>query len=812
MSFAVVINDSSGKRVLGEQDLPLNIGTAADAAIRIPGPVAEGHLAHIGMLDGRAFVQVPGGGNVSVNGAKVNSTCWLEDDDELVVGGLTIICKTSAAGLQIDVGYRDADYVTAPPLLETAPAAESAVIQPVLTRTRTKKLASAAKPGRRVSPVAVALAVLIVAALYIFTSVTVVIETAAPNAEVSLPGSWLTPGGDGRYLLWPGEYDVRIAAPGFYPYEDSIEVTSGDRAEFDFTLDDLPGRLVVATEPDASGEVWIDGELAGVFPGEEIILGKGGHEVRLKSDRFLEYVGSVEVAGRDELQNFVAQLVPGWADVAVATEPPGADIVVDDAVVGITPASVELLAGSQQLEVRKAGFKTERRTLSIVAGQPESLPLIKLQEAGGFIEISSVPAGAAVTVAGRFAGNTPLELEVAKGRSYEVRLRKAGYKSVARSLKVPDGEPVVLAVKLQPQMGTINVSVEPADATLYVDGSPVANARRELELLAVPHRLELRKAGYETWSTNVTPTPGLTQRLNIRLLTPKQAVIAAVPKTIEARQGQVLRLIEPGSFTMGAPRREQGRRPNEVRKSVRLTRWFYMATKEVSNREFREYDSSHTSGAEKYRELAADDNPAVMVSWAEAAAYCNWLSDQDGLKRAYVSDGSDYALADPLTEGYRLPTEAEWAWVARYNAGGGEQKYPWGTGMPPPDNAGNYADSYAVDVASSTIGSYTDGFPVTSPVGSFPANPIGIYDLGGNVAEWVTDRYAVGAGNGTTLIDPVGPQQGQYHVIRGSSWRQSSISELRLAYRDFGDRGRLDVGFRIARYAPLTENEQVETP
>ena len=56
MSFAVVINDSSGKRVLGEQDLPLNIGTAADAAIRIPGPVAEGHLAHIGMLDGEKTI------------------------------------------------------------------------------------------------------------------------------------------------------------------------------------------------------------------------------------------------------------------------------------------------------------------------------------------------------------------------------------------------------------------------------------------------------------------------------------------------------------------------------------------------------------------------------------------------------------------------------------------------------------------------------------------------------------------------------------------------------------------------------------
>ena len=103
---------------------------------------------------------------------------------------------------------------------------------------------------------------------------------------------------------------------------------------------------------------------------------------------------------------------------------------------------------------------------------------------------------------------------------------------------------------------------------------------------------------------------------------------------------------------------------------------------------------------------------------------------------------------------------------------------------------------------SSTIAGFNDGYPVTSPGGVFSPSPLGIYDLGGNVAEWVNDRYSVAGSNGATLIDPTGPVEGQYHVIRGSSWRHSSISELRLAYRDFGDRGRLDVGFRLARYAP----------
>ena len=90
---------------------------------------------------------------------------------------------------------------------------------------------------------------------------------------------------------------------------------------------------------------------------------------------------------------------------------------------------------------------------------------------------------------------------------------------------------------------------------------------------------------------------------------------------------------------------------------------------------------------------------------------------------------------------------------------------------------------------------------MTAPVGSFAASPLGLFDLGGNAAEWVNDRYTVGITGAPEAQDPTGPPDGQYHVIRGSSWRQGGISELRLAYRDFGDSGRLDVGFRVARYA-----------
>ena len=80
--------------------------------------------------------------------------------------------------------------------------------------------------------------------------------------------------------------------------------------------------------------------------------------------------------------------------------------------------------------------------------------------------------------------------------------------------------------------------------------------------------------------------------------------------------------------------------------------------------------------------------------------------------------------------------------------------------------------------------------------GTYAPNVHGLYDMGGNVAEWVHDYYEIPSPEPTR--DPMGPAEGEYHVIRGSSYMSGTITELRLSYRDYGSDGRPDVGFRVA--------------
>ena len=278
--------------------------------------------------------------------------------------------------------------------------------------------------------------------------------------------------------------------------------------------------------------------------------------------------------------------------------------------------------------------------------------------------------------------------------------------------------------------------------------------------------------------------------------------------------GMKLVLIRKGEFQMGSEEL-----PSELPiHKVRLTKDFYFGAHPVTVGQFKAFvkDTGYKTDAEMAGKSAvgidaetrwyssknkttwrnpgfeqADDHPVVCVNWHDADAFCKWLSKKESKK-------------------YRLPTEAEFEYAAR---AGTTTRFSYGEADESLKGNANLADEslltkmdkkIALQGApkgnkSGGIAKWDDGYPFTSPVSKFKANPWGLFDMHGNVWTWCKDwsvnRYQPGA-----VDDPAGPEAGKGRVIRGGSW---SMGPLRCRSANRVQRDPAEsfcyVGIRIAR-------------
>ncbi len=264
-------------------------------------------------------------------------------------------------------------------------------------------------------------------------------------------------------------------------------------------------------------------------------------------------------------------------------------------------------------------------------------------------------------------------------------------------------------------------------------------------------------------------------------------------ETVSAEVPENFVLIKGGTFQMGSPESEAWRSGDELQHSVTVSD-FYMSRYELAQAEYEAVMGENPSS------FSGGDLPVENVTWLEAVAYCNTRSEQEGLTPVYDMEGKSVSW-NRSADGYRLPTEAEWEYACRAGTG-----TPFYMEDSPSAEEANYYGHYPYMIEENYFsqgnlavqpGEYRQ---TTVPVGSFEANPFGLYDMHGNVGEWTWDIY--GDYPADAQSDPTGAQSGTRRVYRGGGWNDFA-KNMRCAYRATmdQDKGSFNVGIRLVRNA-----------
>jgi formylglycine-generating enzyme len=333
---------------------------------------------------------------------------------------------------------------------------------------------------------------------------------------------------------------------------------------------------------------------------------------------------------------------------------------------------------------------------------------------------------------------------------------------------------------------------------------------------AAKYRVEWASAVGGPW-TNFTGAAGLW--LDNIPATGSGSVTASVPMwyRVVARllpPGKVL--IPAGSFVIGDATNvfpaSEGYSDELPQRTVNVSA-FYMDSYEVTKAlwdEVKTWAATNGYAFENAGLAKAVNHPVHTVNWYDVVKWCNARSEKEGLTPCYTTNGVTYktgnnsnVVCNWSANGYRLPTEAEWEKAAR--GGAADTRFPWTdyTNKISHGKANYYgkSGSYSYDLSSGYHPTYaTGGYPYSSPVGSFAPNGYGLYDMAGNMWEWVWDWYSSSYYASLPGTNPRGVVSGSFRVLRGGSWYFSAlITRCAHRYYNYPDYESYYIGFRCAR-------------
>ncbi len=555
------------------------------------------------------------------------------------------------------------------------------------------------------------------------------------------------------------------------------------------TMTPLPAQLELSTTAGDKVSWLINDKLVAIAETLNHPLPAGDYTLTVTHPHYQDESLSLSLA-RNELVSRVISLTAINGSLSIKTTPAGAHILVDDTAQGVSPLKLALQGGRHVINVMDDHYEPIQDTIEISHQQTDVIREYNLEIKKAALNLSLSPEGGRL-VLDDVPLNASHQLRVSTGVRHTLTYKKPGYFPQTKTFSLTTDQSLDLAFSLKKETGRVEITSSPV-AEVFLNGQAAGSTPLQLSLDAIQQTISLRKPGYRSITRQIIPSAKAPVSINVNLLDEKTARFKEAQPLYTHKAGGTLKLFTPNqTFTMGAERSERGQRANEFVRQVKLSKAFYAGVHEVSIAEYRQFNNTITGQPQL---------PVTSISWINAARFCNWLSQKEGLQTVYRINNGQLIAVNANTDGYRLLTEAEWEWLARQSARTRRTRFVWGNDYVIPAKAVNIADESAVGTLKRYVSKYNDGYPGVAPVKHFKRETSGLYDQGGNVSEWTHDSYSLVRHGDGELSNPFDRSISQIHVVKGANWRSGTVTELRAAFRDGVTASRDNLGFRIGRY------------
>ena len=491
---------------------------------------------------------------------------------------------------------------------------------------------------------------------------------------------------------------------------------------------------------------------------------------------------------RNFLQNFLHNL--SYKKVSISSSPRDTHVKHGSEFLCIsTPCDVELPKKEVLLEFSRYNYKTKVEKYNI---RKTSIIQNRLQSEQGTLSIASKDVN--IVAVNDTQYGLPYEQKLPEGQ-YKINAQKECFEPFEKTVQLRAESTRELEIELQPKVQSVTYTVRDQynntiAADIVVDEQRIGSSNTELDVPVCAQKLTVRVQGFEQ-----TVHKDIVQSQDFMFKLPLEGTVFQTS------------LVKVGQFEMGSPTYEEYRKKDETLHDVVLTKDFVMMNTEITNKLYEMVMNKKPPSVKSYEgiSLLDDNKPVQNITWVQAARFANALSKKEGLPRCYKIQNKTVRWTRGFDcTGWRLPTESEWEYAASISYGREKTLFSGTDSYAELCTYSNVADRSAYSRFGwgehSTV-VCSDEEDTIAEVGQYKPNTFGLYDMTGNLWEWVWDGYGSYSSKKTT--NPKG-KNGSYRVLRGGSWT-TDPENVRNAHRYKAHKYKLDkkmgknFGFRLVR-------------